>query len=200
LLALRGAITPCVECLTRPSFHAPRIGCSAPREHGHIRHLQTRLAFLYTLLRRFELALAHAYPGHPAHTPSLCPELRVTLTFLACCCHILEQCCPTRCVCVFHAVVPSYPPCRSNPRSTHAPHTRTGCALATLTRLGDPVSRHTHTHTHTAHGHTPSSIAAIHMRIVVAVSFRPPSRLLTIGEDSSPPGHSSWVGCAIQLT
>jgi hypothetical protein len=147
LLALRGAITPCVECLTRPSFHAPRIGCSAPREHGHIRHSQTRLAFLYTLLRRFELALAHAYPGHPAHTPSLCPELRVTLTFLACCCHILEQCCPTRCVCVFHAVVPSYPPCRSNPRSTHAPHTRTGCALATLTRLGDPVSRHTHTHT-----------------------------------------------------
>jgi hypothetical protein len=105
--------------LGRPSTLAS--GCSTLRETWPRSAFarSTRPSFLFCDVLS---SLSHTHHGHPAHTPSCCEccELLVTLTRLACCCHHLDQRCPTRCVCVCHAVVPSYPPCRTDPRSTHA--------------------------------------------------------------------------------
>ena len=111
--------------LGSPSPHAS--GCSTPPEtwpHSAFAR-STRPSFL---LRCFELALAHLYHGHPAHTSSWM---------------------------LFHAVVTSYPPCRTDPRSTHAfrarHHTQLGCWGHTHSLSAAHIQSFTctcHSHTH----------------------------------------------------
>jgi hypothetical protein len=167
-----GAITPSVECLTRrPSTLAS--GCSAPREtswpHSAFAH-STRYSFLFCDVL-----------SSRSHTHIMATQLTLRLDVVSCeSSRTLSW--------------PVVPPPRStlsdtmwlrlSRRRSFLPTLSHRSTLHTRARGAQRVERRGHVHSagppsllphsHPAHGHAPSSIAEIHMRIVVAVRFYPP--------------------------
>jgi hypothetical protein len=145
---------------------------------GHIRHslASPRLSFL---LRRFELALAHSYHGHPALTLRLdvvsCVSRAIFCRVVATSSiNIFRHYVFASFTLSFHPTLPVAPihaPHTLHTRSTHAHGVRIGHVYSARPPNLSP-------HSHPAHDHLPrpllQSTAAIHMRIVVAASFYPP--------------------------
>jgi hypothetical protein len=184
LLALCCEITPCVECLTWPSFHA-RIGMLCTARDVATFDIRALDSSFFPLLRRFELISRP--PSSHSHSLSWPPVATTSINVVR---HDVSFASSRR-----RSILPTL-----SHRST----------LHTRARGAQRVERRGHVHSagppslsphsHPAHGHAPSSIAAIHMHNFLTVSFHPASCLLTTDEDSSHPGNSSWGGCAIQLT